>query len=57
VANPGQTWDLADGKQINLFHASDTIVMEVWATRRSDIERHEISHGVDPAHDLDDRRS
>ena len=56
-AGLGQTWDLPNGKQVNLDQGDDTIVLQVWAKRRADIERHEISQGVDPAHDLDDRPS
>jgi len=54
-ANPGATWDLPNGKQVNLFPAENTIIIEVWAKRLADVERSEIRLGVDPAHSLDDR--
>lgn len=52
---PGFTWDLPDGKQVVLDQGEDVLVVQVWAKRLADIERHEIDHDIDPAHDLDDR--
>jgi len=52
--NLGKTWDLPDGKQVNVYQAEDTIVMEVWAKEWADVERAMIRRGVDPARSLDE---
>ncbi|WP_307297474.1 DUF6301 family protein [Microbacterium natoriense] len=54
-ASSGARWDFEDGRQLNLIQGEDTIALQYWSKRMADIERHERSHGVDPAHNLDDR--
>jgi hypothetical protein len=53
--SPGARWELDDGRQLNLIRGQDTIILQYWSKRLADIERHERSHDVDPARNLDDR--
>jgi len=53
-ASPGETWDLPDGKQVNVYQADNTVVVQVWAKRWADNERTAVRRGVNPAHDLDE---
>jgi len=52
---PGFTWDLLDGKMVVLDQEDDVLIVQVWWKEMADTERHEISRGIDPAHNLDDR--
>lgn len=45
----GFSWELPDGRQINLLDGNDTIVLEVWSKLRADTERDEIRMGIDPS--------
>ena len=45
----GFSWELPDGRQINLLDGSDTILLEVWSKLRADTERAEIRLGIDPS--------
>ena len=53
--SPGARWELEGGRQFNLLRGEDTIDVQYWSKQMADLERHERSHGVDPAHNLDDR--
>lgn len=44
----GFSWELPDGRQVNLLDGSDSIVLDVWSKRNADIERDEIRLGIDP---------
>jgi len=46
---PGLSWDLSDGRQVNLTQGDNVIDLEIWSKRNADIERGEIRQGVDPA--------
>lgn len=45
----GFSWELPDGRQINLIDGNDTIVLDVWSKRRADVERNELRLGIDPS--------
>jgi len=46
--DPGTTWDLPDGKQVNLYNGGDVFVLQIWAKSWADIERDAVRRGVDP---------
>ena len=50
----GLKWDLPSGGCINMPESDDGITLQVWSREFADIERFEISHGVDPEHNLED---
>jgi len=45
----GFSWELPDGRQVNLLDGSDTIVLNIWSKRNADVERDEIRLGIDPS--------
>jgi len=53
-ACPGVKWHLLTDGQINLPSGLSSYKMEVWSKELADVERFEISHGVDPEHNLED---
>jgi hypothetical protein len=46
--SPGSTWDLPDGKQVNLYQYDDVIDMQVWALRLAQVEREMVRRGINP---------
>ena len=45
----GFSWDLTDGRQINIIDGSSTIVLHIWSRLKADVERDEIRLGIDPS--------
>ena len=52
--HPGLKWDLPSGGRVNLPAGLSALQVQIWSNRLADIERVQVSHGVDPEHDLDD---
>jgi len=50
----GVQWDLSNGGRVNLPNGLSSYKIEVWSKELADVERFEISHDVDPEHNLDD---
>ena len=50
----GVKWDLANGGRVNLPQGLSALLVEVWSKQLADVERLQISQGVDPEHRLDD---
>ena len=45
----GFSWELPDGRQVNLLDGSDTIILDFWSKFNADVERDEIRLGIDPS--------
>jgi len=45
----GFSWELPDGRQVNLLDGSDTIILDFWSKFHADVERDEIMLRIDPS--------
>ena len=45
----GYSWELPDGRRIDLLDGNNTIILDIWSKRNADIERNEIRLGIDPS--------
>jgi len=54
LGRSGIKWDLLSGGCINLPETGHGITIQVWSRDLADLERSEISHGVDPKPNLED---
>ncbi|MCL2471915.1 MAG: DUF6301 family protein [Propionibacteriaceae bacterium] len=52
--HPGLRWDLPSGGRVNLPAGLSALQIQVWSKQLADVERLQISQGVDPEHNLDD---
>lgn len=51
----GARWELEGGRQLNVLQGENVIKLQYWSKLMADVELHERTRGVDPAHNLDDR--